>query len=75
MKGFIEVTDFESGYKILVPIAKITGVMDDFGGAVYIEMGTNREEESLGILVSESFDEIKRKISACEASFPVSYIA
>ena len=66
VKSFIEVTDYDGGFKVLVPIAKITGIVSDFDGSVYIEMGTNGSECSSGVLVAESFDEVKQKLMECE---------
>lgn len=66
MKGFIEVTDFDGGMKVLVPVGKITAVVCDGKGDVYIEMGTNGDTSSSGILVMESFGEVKRKIEESE---------
>lgn len=66
MKGFIEVTDSDDGLTFLVPVGKITGVVCDVKGNVFIEMGTNSDTSSSGILVTESFDELKRKIEESE---------
>lgn len=62
MINFIEVTSYDDGMKVLVPIDKITGIVQDGDGNVFIEMGTNRDNTSSGILISESYDEIKRKL-------------
>lgn len=66
MRGFIEVTDYDGGMKVLCPIQKITGIVCDGDGSVFIEMGTDKGGESSGILVCESFDEIKAKLEKCE---------
>lgn len=66
MRNFIEVTDFDGGMNVLVPISKITGVVYD-GDSVFIEMGTDNGGTSSGILVTESYDEIKNKLKASEA--------
>lgn len=71
MKSFIEVTDYDRGMKVLVPIGKITGIVCDGTGDVFIEMGTYRDkirgdEISSGILCVESYEEIKLKIEKCE---------
>lgn len=68
MKGFIEVTDYDGGMKVLCPIHRITGIVCDANGDVFIEMGTDMDGESSGILVCESFDEVKAKIEECEAA-------
>ena len=64
MKGFIEVTDIDGGRKVLCPISKITGVVCDTDDSVFIEMGVDKEGVSSGIIVRESFDEIKSKINS-----------
>ena len=51
MKGFIEVTDYDGGMNVLCPIHKITGIVCDGDGSVFIEMGTDSCGESSGILV------------------------
>ena len=66
MKKFIEVTNYDGGMKVLVPIGKITGIVCDGDGSVFIEMGTNENETSSGIHVTESYDEIKKKIKDSE---------
>lgn len=71
MKGFIEVTNLYSNEKVLCPIDKITGIVCDADGDVFIEMGTYgysalNEVESSGIYVVESFDEIKEKMGVNE---------
>lgn len=67
MKNFLEVTEFENGLKVLVPIGKITCIVCDGDGSVFIEMGTDKDITSSGILVTESFDEIKNKLKESEA--------
>ncbi len=66
MKGFIEVTDYDGGMKVLYPVSKITAIVCDASGDVFIEMGVDSDGVSSGILVCESFDEIKAKIEKCE---------
>ena len=51
---------------MLCPIHKITGIVCDGDGSVFIEMGTDKGGDSSGILVRENFDEIKAKIEKCE---------
>ena len=62
MKGFIEVTDYDGGMKVLLPVSKITAIICDDGGSVFVETGFNKEGESSGVLVTESYEEIKQKI-------------
>lgn len=38
MINFIEVTSYDDGMKVLVPIDKITGIVQDGDGNVFIEM-------------------------------------
>lgn len=66
MRNFIEVTDFDGQLKVLCPIGKITGIVCDRDGSVFIEMGTDGKGESSGILVTESYDEIKQKLNQSE---------
>lgn len=66
MKNFIEVMDINSGMKVLVPIGRITGIVCDGDGSVFIEMGTDDNEISSGVLVAESYDEIKAKLKESE---------
>ncbi len=67
MKKFIEVTDYDGKMNVLVPIDKITGIVCDGDGSVFIEMETNGKDGiSSGILVIESYDEIKAKLKECE---------
>lgn len=66
MKGFIEVTDYYGDMKVLCPVQKITGIVCDASGDVFIEMGMDKSGDSSGILVRENFDEIKAKIEKCE---------
>lgn len=67
MKRFLEVTDFDKGMTVLVPIDKITGIICDGDGSVFIEMGTDKNDISSGILVNESYEEIKTKLKESEA--------
>lgn len=63
MKRFIEVTDYERGFKVLCAIDKITAIVNDEIYGVFIEMGTDVKGESSGIVVKETYDEIKEKLS------------
>ena len=63
MKGFIEVTESESGVKVLCPVSKILSVVCDEMGSVFIETGFDGSAESSGVVVRETFDEIKQKLS------------
>ncbi len=65
MKGFIELTAYGSGDKILCPLRVITGVCED-GGGVFVETGLDGKGKETGIFVTESFEEVKEKISKCE---------
>lgn len=60
---FIEVTDYKRDIKYLVAIDKITTVACDKKGTVFIETSTDLDGESSGVFVSESFDDIKKKIN------------
>lgn len=63
MKRFIEVTDYERGFKVLCAIDKITVIVNDEIYGVFIEMGTDVNGESSGFVVKETYDEIKEKLS------------
>lgn len=66
MRNFIEVTDFDGGVNVLVSVSKILGIVCEKNGSVFIEMGTDSGTVSSGILVIESYDEIKNKLKQCE---------
>lgn len=65
MKGFLEVTNIDTYMNVLIPLSKISSVVCDVDGSVFIEMSTN-DGSSSGILVVENYDEIKQKIKLCE---------
>lgn len=66
MKGFIEVTDYDGGMRVILPIEKITSIVCDSSDSVFIEMGVDGKGISSGILVTESYEEIKRKLKQNE---------
>lgn len=66
MKDFIEVTDYDGGMKVLLPISKITAVVCDDDGSVFVELGMNSKGDSSGLLITESYGEIKEKIKESE---------
>lgn len=66
MKGFIEVTDYDGGMKVLLPVSKITAIVCDDDGSVFVELGMNSKGDSLGLLITESYGEIKEKIKESE---------
>ncbi len=61
MKGFIELTECESGCKVLYALSKIQAVVSD-GRDTVIETGFDKKGESAGAYVRESYEEIKGKI-------------
>lgn len=61
---FIEVTDYDRGLKCLISADKILSVVCDGDGIVFIEMGVDSKGTSSGILVEETFDEIKKQINS-----------
>ena len=65
MKGFIEVTECMENCAVLCPIGKITAVIDT-GDGVFIETGFDGWGKSMGICVTESYENIKEKLSKCE---------
>ena len=62
MKGFIEVTDYEYGFKILCSIDKIISVANNTNKGVFIETGFDSGGISSVVLVKETFGEVKEKI-------------
>ncbi len=66
MKGFIEVTDYDGGMRVILPLDKITSIVCDKAKSVFIEMGVDNKGVSSGILVTESYEEIKRKLKQNE---------
>lgn len=63
MKGFIEVTDYDGGMRVILPVDKITSIVCDKAKSVFIEMGVDGKGISSGILVTESYEEIKQKLT------------
>ncbi|MBS6477815.1 MAG: hypothetical protein KH405_08420 [Firmicutes bacterium] len=63
MKGFIEVTDYDGGMRVILPVDKITSIVCDKAKSVFIEMGVDNKGISSGILVTESYEEIKQKLT------------
>ena len=63
MKGFIEVTDYDGGMRVILPVDKITSIVCDKAKPVFIEMGVDNKGISSGILVTESYEEIKQKLT------------
>ena len=66
MKSFIEVTDFDGEMKVLLPVSKITAIVCDDDGSVFVELGLNNKGDSSGLLIMESYGEIKEKIKESE---------
>ncbi len=62
MKNFIEVTDYDDGTKMLLPIDRIIGIESDGGESVFIGMFADADGMPVGVSVSESFDEVKNKL-------------
>lgn len=63
MKGFIEVTDYDGGMRVILPVDKITSIVCNKAKSVFIEMGVDNKGISSGILVTESYEEIKQKLT------------
>ena len=63
MKGFIEVTDYDGGMRVILPVDKITSIVCDKAKSVFIEMGVDNKGISSGMLVTESYEEIKQKLT------------
>ena len=66
MKSFIEVTDFDGEMKVILPVSKITAIVCDDDGSVFVELGMNSKGDSSGLLITESYGEIKEKIKESE---------
>lgn len=66
MKSFIEVTDFDGEMKVLLPVSKITAIVCDDDGSVFVELGMNSKGDSSGLLITESYGEVKEKIKESE---------
>lgn len=63
MQGFIEVTDFDGEKKVLQAVSTITAVVQYKDGSVFVETGVDDEGVSLGVFVTESYEEIKRRLT------------
>lgn len=61
MTGFIEVTEKQENSKVLCLMARISAVLETKDG-VFIETGIDTDGESTGILVKETFAEVKEKM-------------
>lgn len=57
---YIEVTDRESGYRLLCPLSRILCIVESADGA-FIETSYERGK-SRGIITAEKYEEIKAKI-------------
>ncbi len=66
MKNFIEVTDYDDGTKMLLAIDKIISIEDDGDNGVFIAMFKGNDGVSIGVSVSESYDEIKNRLKESE---------
>lgn len=67
MKGFIELTECESGCKVLYALEKIQAVVSD-GEDTFIEMDVDskRSGAGVGVYVRERYEEVKARIAeAC----------
>lgn len=61
MTEFIELTVFESGDKVLLPVRLITGVVEDEDGT-FIETGMDGKGKETGVFVTESYESVKEKL-------------
>ena len=52
--------------KVLLPVSKITAIVCDDDGSVFVELGMNSKGDSSGLLITESYGEIKEKIKESE---------
>ena len=61
MTEFIELTVYESGDKVLLPVRLITGVVEDEDGT-FIETGIDGKGKETGVFVTESYESVKEKL-------------
>lgn len=61
MTEFIELTVYESGDKVLLPVRLITGVVEDKDGT-FIETGIDGKGKETGVFVTESYESVKQKL-------------
>lgn len=66
LKGFIEVTEYENGFRILCPASKIQSVICDKDGGVFIELDVDGKLDSSGFFVRETYDDILSKLRNVE---------
>lgn len=57
-RHFIEVTERDEQFKVLLPIDKIVSI-SEHDGLCFIETGVDNKGESLGMFTSETFDDVK----------------
>ncbi len=73
MKGFIELTIYSSGKKLLQSVNSIVSVIEgNESGTAFVETD-GYKGKSFGYVVAESYDEVKRKLADCKlyASFDI----
>ena len=61
MKGFIEVTDYDGGMKVLCPIHKITGIVCDGDGACLSKWARTRAASRRAYLYAKVLTKSKPK--------------
>ncbi len=68
MKGFIELTECESGCKAIYAVNRIQAVVSD-GADTFVEMSVDsrRSGAGVGVYVRESYEQVKQKIRESEA--------
>lgn len=62
MNMFIEITEKESGEKALVSVNEIRAITRQDGKNVFIETDYDSKDGSTGVVVRESYDEVRRKL-------------
>ena len=66
MYEFIEITERESGTRMLIPINEIKSVIELEDGA-FIELSSSGKDKVIGVETSDSYDNVVRAICpACE---------
>lgn len=61
MKGFIELTERNDGFKVLLSLDRIMSIVEAEDGA-FIETGIDKKGESTGFFTKESYVEIVQQV-------------
>lgn len=61
MKGFIELTERNDGFKVLLSLDKVMSIVETEESA-FIETGVDKKGESTGFFTKESYAEIVQQL-------------